>query len=321
MRRTGNYEMHMNTDREGSQIDVYLDELERRDKSSTKNTIGWWMIGVVLLLSITGLFLYLPTAEEKERTAEVKMNLSPKASGTEADFLDEVGSDIDVDISYDLTALEKEASGKEKIESVDTEELASTKAEPKPEIDAEELLDQRTRNAGFQLAEEKEKPAVSETTYTTEPLGNESIGTVPQVPSANSPRKSSSNNNKFMFARIEDINADGSLKRNFPKVGQAGEDDEFTVKGTSAIIISRKKFDNESCGNWRERGDNEGDVKDKYADDGSFIPDSGVNYDCGVYQLRDTLPWHPYISLPYTKEEEEIFVAPKVRKFNKFKGW
>ncbi len=52
-----------------------------------------------------------------------------------------------------------------------------------------------------------------------------------------------------------------------------------------------------------------------YAADGSIIPHSGIPYGTDMFPLRDTLPWHPYISLAYIKEEKEVFVAEKVRKF------
>jgi len=44
-------------------------------------------------------------------------------------------------------------------------------------------------------------------------------------------------------------------------------------------------------------------------------PNTGITYGTETYPLQDTLPWHPYESLAYLKEEEEVFVAEKVRKF------
>ncbi len=54
-----------------------------------------------------------------------------------------------------------------------------------------------------------------------------------------------------------------------------------------------------------------------FAADGTIIPHSGIGYGDDLFPLRDTLPWHPYISLAYIKEEKETFVCEKVRKFPK----
>ncbi len=51
-----------------------------------------------------------------------------------------------------------------------------------------------------------------------------------------------------------------------------------------------------------------------FAADGTIIPHSGIPYGSELYPLKDTLPWHPYISLAYIKEEKETFVAEKVRR-------
>ncbi len=42
-------------------------------------------------------------------------------------------------------------------------------------------------------------------------------------------------------------------------------------------------------------------------------PTTGIPYGSEAYPLKDTLPWHPYESLAYIREEKEVFVAEKVR--------
>ncbi len=112
---------------------------------------------------------------------------------------------------------------------------------------------------------------------------------------------------------------DPSISASMYQLDSDDDTEDFTSKGQASRHGKNEKLYDASEFYSTIIDGKEYDLNDLFEDvlfdnDGTIIPHSGVSYGDEFYPLRDTLPWHPYISLAYIKEEKEVFVAEKVRK-------